>query len=233
MGRDPGNDGDFADEILDWAEKHYSVLTAGPIIQSLYKKAIGDRFTGFDIHDGSKGERGVHRLLSELGDEWGAQSEQVIAKLLDIAPEAVEELITAVTVLADPNSSAATSAQVAVSLRRCLEKIADSLTPPLTEKEKGKGNSKGEYKYRLGKYVTERLSHTKAYRDYLQSELDELCVRIEKLYNLGNKGIHEDWLRHVFSSVALRLILLAGDLVMPRKVVKPKLIYEDVLLDDE
>ena len=66
---------------------------------------------------------------------------------------------------------------------------------------------------------------SKPYCDYVEAELDEISTRINKLYNLSNKGIHEDWFRKAFSILMLRLVLLINDLLTTFPG-KQKLIYD-------
>ena len=66
-----------------------------------------------------------------------------------------------------------------------MELLAESLTPRLTarEKKEAKSQRKGEYKYRLGKYIKEQISQNREYQLHVEAELEELSTRLDKLYN--------------------------------------------------
>ncbi len=66
--------------------------------------------------------------------------------------------------------------------------------------------------------------------------ITESVNRLNSLYVMGHKGIHENWDAHVFRSIALRLILLIHDLMMleqGRMIVKPETEFFLSIRDDE
>ena len=112
-----------------------------------------------------------------------------------------------------------------------MEKIAEAITPLLSDDWEIKEAKKvGVYKYRLIKYIKEK--NDKRYSNYMEDELKELHTRVQKLYNIGNSGVHEDWLRSAFTTTALRLILLISDFFLPTKIIKPKIIYEPGIFEE-
>lgn len=212
---------EFAQEKLEWLKTHYARLA--------WKSEVFDsdlRFSVFDCRTWPAREFDVQRTTRFLNQEWEVTCEHVLYKLFDVAPDAADELKSAVVKLKEPNLDAADCAHLAVSFRRCLEKVADVLSPAKSN------NQKDKYKPRLVDYVKDRLSATSSYADYVEGELIEMGTRIEKLYNMGNKGIHEDWFREALSTVALRLIVLLNDLLIPVAPAKAITLLEADFFDN-
>lgn len=211
-----GLDGEeLVDDILEWANEHYGML-------SLYfnKKDIGMRFTAFDVNENPRLDYDLFRSIDILKEEFQFRNEEVLHKLLDIAPDSAKELITGIISLDREVISSSECAQIATNFRRSLEKLADIISPSKSSSEKQ------DYKGRLKRYILEKLAVSKFYGEYLSTEIDEILLRLEKVYNMGNKGIHEDWLHPVISKLALRLIILFNDLIMPQKLNKPSVYFE-------
>ena len=210
-----------ANEKLKYFQRKYTLgLTAA-------KTDIGAKFSFFDGGcDSIKGDLDIQTAILLLGDEWGVQAEKAIYALRDSIPEALDDLILGIKELSKPNLSSAWCAKAAVNFRRCLDKIAETLEPTLSSSEKAATKGMGDYKSRLKIFVDKKLSQSEPYRDYVKTELDEISTRISKLYNLSNKGIHEDWFRKAFSMLVLRLVLLINDLLTTFPG-KQKIIYDE------
>lgn len=176
----------------------------------------------------------MQKTIYTLNSSWETFAEKFIYKVWDIAPEALDELLSSISILSKTELSPAECAKVAVGFRRCIEKITEQITPSLSTQEKSemKAKRKGEYKFRLEIYIKTKLAKSEPYQDYLLAELEEISTRVEKLYNLGNKGIHENWVREVFEIVGLRLVLLMYELLYPLKVVKPITVYEKGIFEE-
>ncbi len=205
-----------ADEIIEWYADNFRGLTVNSIHGKVEKVDISLKFTVLDEMTDPENELAMFRALYVFEDLWEVSAEHILYKLRDVSPTACEEIVTGILSI-DQSMSPPVCAQISVNFRRAMEMLADSITPPLTEKERREARlqRKGEYKYRLSKYIKENLSGAKHYQAYLDSELEELSTRMEKLYNLGNKGVHEDWICPAIRMIALRLVLLIGDLLYP------------------
>ncbi len=222
----------LANEILEWIKIHYSSLVDYPLL-SIEKKDIGERFSVIDEHEIFPKE--IEDGIKFFQDEWGTHCEQIIYKLHESVPEALEELVSATRILSKARCSSSECAQIAVNLRRCLDKIADFLVPELSKSEEKQFNQNGiagVSKVKLAKYIKEKLSQNEYYGEYLESELDELVNKVVKIYNISNKGVHNDWFYYqAFSILSLRVILLINDLLMPQNIVRPTTIYSSALLN--
>jgi len=199
----------LAKEILDRSKERFPRLH-----QIARAKDVGFRFTALDRRETELGDFAYHLGINLLTEEWENNCEHAIYKLRDVVPEAAEDLRLAIEELKVPRLSPAISAQVAVNLRRCMDKFIDVINPP-----KGT-NDKRKPRERLKDYINANLRHSVRYADYLNSEAMELTTRIDNLYDLLNDGVHSDWLHSVFTLVTLRLVMLLGELLTP---IRPSL----------
>lgn len=228
-------DSGLPEEIIAWGHEKYRGLRYLSLTSSMLKRDIGTRFSTFDEGYGDDNDRKIHQALQILGDEWEVQAERTIYMMQDLAPDAVAELCMGIEVLAKPDLSPSECAHVALNLRRCLERLADAITPPLTREERQSSECRqlGEYKLRLKRYVHQQLGKTPEYSEYVDVELDDLANRIRSLYNLGNKGVHQNWARHAFAMAVMQTIMLVNDLIILRRVLKPSVLYEPAILEDD
>lgn len=176
---------------------------------------VNYRHSAFDSRTTFHRNLDLQKSVRQLTDQWEVVAERVIYKLSDVIPESVEALEAAIAKLGSYLLTSDDCSHIAVSCRRCLERAADRLEPATNRNEDGK------YKERLHRYVQNRFSATRQYRQYLQAELVELSTRIDKLYNMGNAGVHDDWHRSAFATVVMRVILLLDELLAPLPPANP------------
>ena len=210
-----GDDEWLADEMIEWVKERYSWLSL-----KVTKYDVESRFSIFDKNTSPENEFLVPKMSHLLKEEWEIQVEIALHKLEDVAPHALTELKSAIDKLSMSKLSPADCAQIAINLRRFLEKIANTLIPPKSNKDKER------YKDRLAWYIREKLSRTKYYENHVEAELNDLVNRVEKLYIMSNKGVHEDYSPQAFSIVILRVIILTRELLLPIKSVKPSVQFE-------
>lgn len=212
-------DGTFwFDEITNWAKDRYQELK-----DSIEAFAAGPRFTILDKYDSQplKDIR-IRQAINGISDEWQVVAEQVVQAMLDTVPDAVDELISAFEIIAQGSLTAAEAASVAVNIRRIFEKLGGYFVP---------GTDDLRPREKLEKYVQERFPTTRPYQDYLKHEIRETAERIDKLYGLTNKGVHEDWMAQATRIVALRSILTFHELLLPVKVTKPNVYLEEGIFE--
>ena len=111
----------MADEIVQWAKDRYPLLGL-----SIQKKVVG--LKGSILDKDSEETFVVQQSVQEMTEEWTEITEHVIYKLSEFAPDVVEELNSALKRLKRPTLTAAECGQVAVSLRRSLELLAQLLS---------------------------------------------------------------------------------------------------------
>jgi hypothetical protein len=222
----PSDDEWLADEIIGWLKEHYRTLNDMHIVSAMSKRDIGAKFTILDSSEMGGAESDIQRAVQILRDEWELHAEQTIYRLQDAAPDALGEFTIAVEVLSKPNLSPADCAQIAVSLRRTIEKITEIYCP-------AEDHTPGWVKRRWEEFVDKQFADSKPYGDYFKSEilgLEDTIGRLITANKMGHKGVHEDWGPRVFRSIVLRMIPLLSDLLSLRskRTVKldPRLLYQ-------
>jgi hypothetical protein len=146
-----------------------------------------------------------------LQDEWNSILERTIYKLRDVSPSSLEHLLTATSVLSKASLTIADGSTTGVHLRRCIEEITQVFCLPTDDKP-------GWVKRSWSKFLKEMLDENERdeYKNYLSGEIsgvDSAIGRLDMLYRLNNKGVHESPDPREFAGVALRLILLLSDLL--------------------
>lgn len=211
------NDEFIADEIIDWAKEKFNQIS---ILMDKYD--VGGRFAVFNEFDGTlKKDFEISSAIEIITNEWQIITEQTIYKLLDIIPDAVEELISISHNINKYSLSVAECASVAVNVRRIYEKLGNYLN----------SNSSDGYRTKIEKFINDKFKDTKPYQDYLQSELREVSTRMDKLIALTNKGIHEDWMVNAIKTIILRSIVTLKEIILPVKVVKPTVLFDESIFD--
>lgn len=212
------NDEFLADEMLGWVrDKHNWLITVTSKHDAEFEHSV------FDANSGR--ERALDFAISSLNEEWAACSEPTLARLHAVAPEACRELLAAIESLGDVELDAATCRKVSINLRRCMELLADVLAPQdPTKKDEG-------FQCRLKRHIKTRLKPNKNYAAYLDADLTELAKRMETLWKLLHKGVHEDWMHTALPPLLLRMMLLIRELLLPVKPVASRVVLEDDLFN--
>ena len=201
-----------ANDIIDWFK------TKQPILEHyLQKMDISWRFSLLDENDSSPpNDNRIHRTILSLRYEWDSVIEPTIYMLLDTVPDAVRELTSAIETLRKQPLSEADCASVSVNLRRVFEKLGAYLDPT---------HPKASYRDQLKNYIADHFKSAKQYKEYAESEIEEVANRIDYMIRLTNKGVHEDWMAQAITIVALRAVLTIRELLMPAKVISPTVHY--------
>lgn len=209
-----------ADDIKQWVKDNYQLLDL-----FIERYDIGSRFTIMDQYDSlPPNDLRIQKAIRDTRDEWSVIVEQIIHTLLDTVPDAVNELISAVEVIGKGPLTVAECANVAVNIRRVYEKLGAYLAPD---------RPKDKYREQLKRHVKQRFSASKPYQEYVEAEIDEIANRIDKMINLTNKGVHEDWMAQAISIIALRSILTIRELLSPVKVISPNVYFESGLFETD
>jgi len=167
----------------------------------------------------------VHSFLSEteaqliLGqfhsDLFERNRRYVDLLLQRIAPEALEQLAAAYR--RGTEGDAESRSQALLSCRRVLKSLADALYPPPGKPvigADGQERDLTEEKYiaRLWQFVFERVGRTTS-GDLLMSNVHDLGNRIDRLYDLANKGVHDQVTQPEVDQCLIQTYLAAGDLL--------------------
>ena len=183
---------------------------------------LGVRHTIFDAYDSYEHACHVADLSETLIDHLDGLADQVLLRLSDIAPQLHSMLYSAFQRLEHLETSE-DLAQASLTCRRILENLADVVYPPRKELVEGRRVTDKEYRNRLWAYISDCLSGRE--KELVLSELNDIGGRVDKLYALANKGLHDK----VIISEARRLLL--GEVILlydiltlsppPRKLMVP------------
>jgi len=151
----------------------------------------------------------IHSDLFERNREY------VELKLGQLCPDAIEQFVSVNRRLSEGDSEA--RAQALTSCRRILKSLADTLYPPREEPivgPDGKGRSLTEDKYvnRLWQYVADRVRRSKS-GDLLLAQLQDLGNRMDRLYGLACKGVHDVVSEFEVNQCVIQTYLTVGDIL--------------------
>jgi predicted nucleic acid-binding protein len=223
----------LADEIIEWWKEESQSSDAIYLTTILSKRNVGYRYTSFDDQADPKKELAIQVAIQQLADEWEVQSERTLYALQDRVPDALEEFLAATEVLSKPELSPSDSAQIAVNLRRTLEHLTRFACP-----DDGK-EGPGWVRRRWGKYSEHNAEKLGKYGDLLVCEAvgaHRAISKLEAMYQMGNKGVHENWDPQIFRGIVLRLLLLMDAVVslkLDQRVVRlDRTVFNQHLSDD-
>jgi len=151
----------------------------------------------------------IHSNLFERNREY------VELKLGQLCPDTIEQFISVYRRLSEGDSEA--HAQALTSCRRILKSLADALYPPRERPivgPDGKERSLTEDKYvnRLWQYVADRVGGSKS-GDLLLAQLQDLGNRIDRLYDLACKGVHDVVSEFEVNQCVIQTYLTVGDIL--------------------
>ncbi|NHC47359.1 hypothetical protein [Motilibacter aurantiacus] len=125
-----------------------------------------------------------------LGSFSSASASDLAHRLHAFAPSASKELTSAVARLASVETPE-DAAQVAVSVRRCYEALADALYPatPTGVLPNGRQGGPNHFKNRLWAYIEDALPGATS-RGVALAALEDLGTRIDAINDTNQKGVH-------------------------------------------
>lgn len=174
-------------------------------------ESLNGKFSIFDKYHDFEHARRVAEWKRKCGSLLAFISDDVVSRLSDAAPELSEKLWAALNTF-EAAETGEQLAQVAVSCRRIIEFVADSLFAPSTETHKGFSLGKKDFRNRLLAFADkERASETNI--DLICASTAALAEQLEKLSALTNKGIHGEVFRSESRRCLLRTILLLDDII--------------------
>ena len=173
----------------------------------------------------SKIQSRIHDFLSQTekqlifgqihSDIFEKNRSYVDLKLGELCPDALTKFVSAQKRIKedDPESWA----QSLTTCRRLLKTLADSLYPALEEPVAGIDGKKrklteDKYITRLWQYVFEKSKGSTSGK-LLESIVNDLGNRIDKIYELTNKGVHAEVSEFEVNQCVIQTYLIAGDLL--------------------
>ncbi|MFE1268512.1 hypothetical protein [Streptomyces sp. NPDC058758] len=135
--------------------------------------------------------------------------------LRGIAPDVLEQLLAAYRRAADGDAESRSHALT--SCRRMLESLANVVYPPKSEPVKdraGKERQAGadKYKNRLWLFLDEKVG-SRTSGAVVMATLEDVGNRIDKAYELANKGVHADVSMREVDLCVIQSYLIAGELI--------------------
>lgn len=189
---------------------------------------LGCRRTYFDKYDSLKHFKRVEDFMRIFSKFKGLSVDQISNITLNIE-EIHPKLFDAFAAAARSVKRSETEedyAQIALTGRRLLEKIADYLFPPQKSKLNGRDVSENKFKNRLWAYIEQTLKESKAFDSNL---LKNLGNEADRLFEVFNTGLHANTTRVKIKKEFVALIIWLSDIIAlsPASVRKPYLAYED------
>jgi len=190
----------------------------------------GARRTIFDKYDTLEHFRRVEdfkRVFSDLDGLSEDQASDLALTLEELHPKLFDAFASAARTL-ERAETEEDLAQVAISGRRLLEKIANYLFPPRENTWNGRSVGKAEYKNRLWAYIEQTMSNAGISSPAV---LESLGKEVDRLVILFNKGLHADLTRKKVESAFRDLVLWLTQVVelSPAQARQPYLAYEEVI----
>jgi AbiTii len=190
------------DEIANRGDRQWAEMKTH--LSRMEQQQVLTRVTAA-IHDWASGVYLTHRFRQKADDIFNAFKGRAEAMLAALCPEAVRRLNHAVERLS-PSSGAEEWSAAAMSCRRVLKDLADALHPPSTEPFEGRRVDDQAYKNRLWAFAKKYARAGQG----IEEEIDYLCMVLDRLYELSNKGVHQDVSKEEAELCVLRTYVLAA-----------------------
>lgn len=155
-------------------------------------------------------------LYGQLNPDIFEQNRQYVdARLSKIAPKALAQLKTAYRHLGEKEPESRSHALT--SCRRSLKSFADVIYPPHEEPVVGPDGVEREltedkFISRLWQYVTEKVKGNKS-GNLLLALINDLGNRIDRIYDLSCKGVHNDVSEFEVNQCVIQTYILIGDIL--------------------
>jgi hypothetical protein len=210
----------------DWTT--YRQLEETQWFQEVDWEDTGVQGTIFDPFDVPSHSSLVGELEQLLATQMASVVDEVLLRSTVLDPRIAETLHAALDLL-EAHRTREQLAQVALSCRRLLERLADALYPPRPTPPGARELGQAQYRNRLWAYVDERLARSETNRKVLQSSLEDIGNRVDRLDTLANKGLHAQVDAAEVQRLLVGVVVLAYDLLVlspvPQKV--PEEPYRD------
>ncbi len=172
---------EWSSRVALWQERR--------LFRSVVLENIGVQQTIFDDYDSPHHARRRAEAAALLEDQLGGVGNDVLLRLWDLDPKLADVMHAALTTL-ETAETAEHRAQVALTLRRLLERFADAVFPASEERRNGRALGQVQYRNRLWAYVGDHSTGSR--RDLTLSALEDVGRRIEKVDAMTNAGIHDE-----------------------------------------
>jgi hypothetical protein len=202
------DDIDGGDDDKDDGLEHYWRRTLN--FDSVTWENLGYRYSVFDVYDSFEQAKRLAELGDILSDRLLQLADDLLMRTGDLNPKLQNTLLSAFRTFYIIQTSE-DIAQVALSCRRFLKHLADTLYPPRSEKVEGREVNDAKYRNRLWAYIKARFNETQ--KDALLFGFEDLGKRIDKIDELANKGLHDKISTIEVDRLLIALITVTHDLL--------------------
>ncbi len=173
---------------------------------------LNARHTVFDAYEDFRHSVLLVRLNEILSSRLAQLAEDILLRIGDLNPKLPPILYAAFKAFYSVQTPEEIS-QVAISCRRFIEELANTLYPAKKEQVKGRDVDASAYRNRLWAYIEERLEASKQTRDLVKTGLKDLGSRIDKMDILANKGAHNNITLLEVDRLLIALVIVTYDLL--------------------
>jgi hypothetical protein len=194
-------------DVRDWGRaKELSKLP----FRSVEWEDVGFRHTVFDQFETPAHAKRVAELERCLFGHLGHMADEILLRTRVLNPQLQTTLHAAVKAF-EYIETPEQVAHVALSCRRFLEALADSLYPPRKETANGRNLGSKAYRNRLWAYIEQQLKGSE--HDLVLTQLQDIGNRLERLDSMANKGLHAQSTRSEIRRVIIGVLVLGYDLL--------------------
>jgi hypothetical protein len=180
--------------------------------QAVQWENLNARHTVFDAYENFGHSVLLVRLNEILSSRLAQLAEDILLRLGDLNPQLPFILYAAFKTFYSVQTPEEIS-QIALSCRRFIEGLANTLYPAKDEKVNGRDVGAKNYRNRLWAYIAERLDTSEQTRDLVKTGLQDLGSRIDKMDLLANKGLHANITLLEVDRLLIALVTVTYDLL--------------------
>lgn len=212
--------------------EHYKQLLHGIPFNKINSELSNYRHSILDDNHNFENAKRATEWKKSSNSLFSTITDEIIAKLTDTAPELTDKLWT----INHTFLEAQTGEQYALAMtscRRLFEYITDCIFPATNEIIEGHSLKKDKYKNRLLEFAKRELK-SETNIDLIVANTVSLFDEWNKLYELSNKGVHNEPHRQECRRCIIRTILLLDDLITIKQTpfevkVKAEKFFNDLI----
>lgn len=205
------------ERVEEWRQRH--------LFERVQWEDTGAQGTFFDPYDNPDHAKLMGESEELVGEQLSRIVDEIVLGIAKLDPRLVNQLHGALKAFDNLDNGDAL-AQVALSCRRLLERLADALYPAKAEKVDGRNVGQAEYRNRLWAYIKQSIvSGTQ--RDVMSYTLADVGNRVDAINAVANKGLHADLNAGEVQRLLVALLTLIYDLLtlVPLPLLTPSAPY--------
>lgn len=180
--------------------------------QTVQWENLNARHTIFDAYENFDRSVLLVKLNEILSSRLAQLAEDILLRLGDLNPELQSTLYAAFKAFYSVQTAEEIS-HVAISCRRFIEGLANTLYPAKEEQVNERGVKQDAYRNRLWAYIEERLDTSKESKNLVKTGVQDLGSRINKIDKLAQKGLHANITLLEIDRLLIALVTVTYDLL--------------------